>query len=72
MGVIEQLFLEEKEIQGLLNDLEDGQDQQLVTGLSGGSKAIFFKLIQQSLTRPVLIVSPNMLQAQRTYEDLSK
>ncbi|PIC56379.1 transcription-repair coupling factor [Sporosarcina sp. P12(2017)] len=72
MGVIEQLFLEEKEIQGLLNDLEDGQDQQLITGLSGGSKAVFFKLIQQSLTRPVLIVSPNMLQAQRTYEDLSK
>ncbi|MDV6378972.1 transcription-repair coupling factor [Sporosarcina sp. GW1-11] len=72
MGVIEHLFLEEKEIQSLLKDLEAGQDQQLITGLSGGSKAIFFKVIQQSLTRPVLVVSPNMLQAQRTYEDLIK
>ncbi|WP_301109236.1 transcription-repair coupling factor [Sporosarcina sp.] len=72
MEVLDQLFLEEKEIQGLLSDLQAGQDQQLVTGLSGGSKAIFFKVIQQSLKRPVLIVSPNMLQAQRTYEDLIK
>ncbi|GKV66679.1 MULTISPECIES: transcription-repair coupling factor [unclassified Sporosarcina] len=72
MEVLDQLFLEEKEIQGLLSDLQTGQDQQLVTGLSGGSKAIFFKVIQQSLKRPVLIVSPNMLQAQRTYEDLIK
>ncbi|AXI00729.1 transcription-repair coupling factor [Sporosarcina sp. PTS2304] len=72
MGVIEQLFLEEKEIQDLLKGLEAGQDQQLITGLSGGSKSIFFKIIQQSLTRPVLIISPNMLQAQRMYEDLVK
>ncbi|MEK4023081.1 transcription-repair coupling factor [Sporosarcina sp. FSL W7-1283] len=72
MGVIDQLFLEEKEIQGLLDDLQAGQGQQLITGLSGGSKAVFFKVIQQSLERPVLIVSPNMLQAQRTYDDLVK
>lgn len=67
-----QLILEEKEIRSLVGDLQDGKDQQLITGLSGGFKPVFFQIIQQSLHRPVLIVSPNMLQAQRMYEDLVK
>ena len=29
-------------------------------------------MLQQSSKRPILIVSPNLLQAQRTYEDLVK
>ncbi len=65
------LFLQEKEIDKLQEELEVGQDHQLIAGLSGGAKSIFFKALQQSLEQPVLIISPNLLQAQRTYEDLS-
>lgn len=72
MEALKQLFLEEKEIRTLLDDLQAGSDRQLITGLSGSSKSIFFEVIEQSLQRPVLIVSPNMLQAQRMYDDLSK
>ena len=52
--------------------MEAGQDRQLIAGLSGGAKSIFFKVLQQSIEQPILIVSPNLLQAQRTYEDLVK
>ena len=33
---------------------------------------MFFKSLHQSIEKPILIVSPNLLQAQRTYEDLVK
>ena len=66
------LFLQEKEIDELVEELEAGKDRQLISGLSGGAKSILFKVLQQSSERPILIVSPNLLQAQRTYEDLVK
>ncbi len=64
--------MKRNEISKLAQDLKEGHDQQLIAGLSGGAKPVFFKALQQSLEKPVLIVSPNLLQAQRTYEDLVK
>ncbi|MFD1926709.1 transcription-repair coupling factor [Sporosarcina siberiensis] len=66
------LLLQEDEISELVGDLKNGKDQQLIAGLSGGAKPVFFKALQKSLQQPFLIVSPNLLQAQRTYEDLVK
>ncbi|WP_040285249.1 transcription-repair coupling factor [Sporosarcina koreensis] len=56
----------------LADKLAKGQDRQLLTGLTGGAKTLFFQTLQQEIGRPVVIVSPNMLQAQRTYDDLVK
>ncbi|KXH86854.1 transcription-repair coupling factor [Sporosarcina sp. HYO08] len=72
MEVLVDLFLQEKEIGKLAKELKTGQDRQLVTGLSGGAKPIFYKALFQLVEQPILIVSPNLLQAQRTYEDLVK
>jgi transcription-repair coupling factor (superfamily II helicase) len=66
------LFLQEKEIGELVKELKAGKDRQLIAGLSGGAKSIFYKVLQQSSQQPILIISPNLLQAQRTYEDLVK
>ena len=41
-------------------------------GYQAVQNPIFFKALQQSIEQPILIVSPNLLQAQRTYEDLVK
>ena len=60
------------EIERLTSELKAGNDRQLLTGLTGGAKTLFFQTLQQNTSRPMLIVSPNMLQAQRTYEDLVK
>ena len=72
MEALIDLFLQENEIDKLLKELETGKDRQLIAGLSGGAKSVFFKALQQSIEQPILIVSPNLLQAQRTYEDLVK
>jgi len=65
-------YLQDMDIGKLVKELEVGEDRQLIAGLSGGAKPLFFKGIQQAIKRPVLIISPNLLQAQRTYEDLVK
>ncbi|MCG7337471.1 transcription-repair coupling factor [Sporosarcina sp. ACRSM] len=72
MEALIDLFLQEKEIGKLKEELQAGKDCQLIAGLSGGAKSIFFKALQQTLEKPILIISPNLLQAQRTYEDLVK
>ena len=72
MEALIDIFIQEKEIDILREELKAGKDRQLIAGLSGGAKSIFFKALQQSLEKPILIISPNLLQAQRTYEDLVK
>ena len=52
MEALIDIFLQEKEIDKLQEELEAGQDRQLIAGLSGGAKSIFFKTLQQSLEQP--------------------
>ncbi|MBB4826816.1 transcription-repair coupling factor (superfamily II helicase) [Sporosarcina luteola] len=72
METLIKLLLQEKEIANVMEELKSGQDRQLITGLSGGAKPMFFHALQRSLDQPILIVTPNMLQAQRAYDDLVK
>lgn len=72
MDALIDLFLQDKEIHKVIDELKSGQDRQLLAGLSGGAKAVFFKTVSQSSDQPILIITPNMLSAQRTYEDLVK
>ncbi|WP_342513933.1 transcription-repair coupling factor [Sporosarcina sp. FSL K6-1522] len=72
MEALLDLFIQEKEIGKLMREWEEGKDRQMIVGLSGGAKSILFKVLQQTMDQPILIVSPNLLQAQRTYEDLVK
>lgn len=65
-------YLQKDEVRKLVEELKFGEDRQLIAGLSGGAKPIFFEALQQSIEKPILIISPNLLQAQRTYEDLVK
>ncbi len=66
------LYLQNSEITNLVEELKKGEDRQLIAGLSGGAKPVFFESLKKSIERPILIISPNLLQAQRTYEDLVK
>lgn len=72
MDVLSNVFLQEQEIRKLCEELEDGKDRQLITGLTGGAKTIFLKVLRQATRQPILLVAANMLQAQRTYEDFVK
>lgn len=65
-------YIEKNNIEKLANHIKRGDIQPLITGLSGGAKPVFLKALQQSLEKPLLIVAPNLYQAQRIYENLTK
>lgn len=72
MELLSNVLIEDKQIQKLVKDLENGIDQALVTGLSGSARAVFTKMLHKELDRPIMIVTPNLLHAQKLTEDLVK
>jgi transcription-repair coupling factor (superfamily II helicase) len=72
MEHILQAFSEDSHTQRFIADLKKGQDHQLVSGLSGSARSIFYQTIWSELAEPLLIVTPNLLHGQRVYDDLVK
>lgn len=72
MEVLLNNYIEKNEIQKLAKGIRYSDAQPLITGLSGGAKPVFLKALQQSVEKPMLIVAPNLYQAQRIYENLTK
>ncbi|ANU09315.1 transcription-repair coupling factor [Planococcus antarcticus DSM 14505] len=70
MNHILKIFSEETHTQKFIADLKKGQDHQLISGLSGGARPIFYQTIWSEMETPLLIVTPNLLHAQRVYDDL--
>src|SRR5690606_36365414 len=65
-------FSEDSQVQNLIADLNKGQDQQLISGLSGSGRTFFYRTLYGELDAPMLIITPNLLHAQRVYDDLVK
>ncbi|WP_298469556.1 transcription-repair coupling factor [uncultured Psychrobacillus sp.] len=72
MELLSNVLIEDKQMQKLVKDLENGIDQTLITGLSGSARAVFTKMLHKELDKPILIVTPNLLHAQKLAEDLVK
>ncbi|MEK4496311.1 transcription-repair coupling factor [Ureibacillus sp. FSL W8-0352] len=72
MGVITQLFSQDKHINMLINQLKEQTfKSQLITGLTGSARAVFINALFNELKRPIYILSPNLLQAQKLVDDLT-
>lgn len=74
MFILEDLvqhFLEKTELEALVQEVLAGEDEQLLSGLSGSAKSVFLQAFQQTAQKPLLVVSPNLYQAQKMYEDLT-
>lgn len=72
METLRRLFMNEKEITSFVDDIKNGQQSQLVTGLSGSARPAFIGTIYEETKQSIYLITPNMLQAQSLYEDLSK
>lgn len=72
METLRRLFMNEDEIISFIDDIKSGQQSQLITGLSGSARPAFIGTIYEETQRSIYLVTPNMLQAQSMYEDLSK
>ncbi|UOR10685.1 transcription-repair coupling factor [Halobacillus amylolyticus] len=58
------------DIRSVVDGFETGMDEQMIAGLSGASRSLMISLLQESLKRPVLIVTHQLIQAQQMYEDM--
>lgn len=70
-GIIK--FLESKEdFQSVAEGLKSGMKEQLVAGLSGSARSLLVSTLDDSLKRPILLVTHQLAQAQQLYDDLSE
>ena len=71
MDVFQKLFTEEKSLEKLLQQIQHHEEEQhLVTGLTGGARPVFYHALFLQTKKPVYIVVPNLLQAQKLVDDL--
>lgn len=72
MEILRHLLTSDPQVQKLLDEIKNGQGAELVTGLSGSARPAFLDTIFYTLQKPLYIISPNLLQAQKMYDDLAK
>lgn len=72
MELLSNLLIEDTHIEKLVKELESGNDQQLITGLTSSARAVFTEMLYKARQKAILIVTPNLLHAQKLSEDLVK
>lgn len=66
-------YLQSKEdIKSIITGISSGMDEQLVAGLSGSARSLLVSVINESINRPILLVTHQLVQAQQLYDDLSE
>ncbi|HJV47538.1 MAG TPA: transcription-repair coupling factor [Bacillota bacterium] len=68
-GII-QKFKENPDFQSILTGFEQGLKEQMIAGLSGSARQILMGALFSSLDQSLMIVTHNMFQAQKIYEDM--
>ncbi|NLY79650.1 MAG: DEAD/DEAH box helicase, partial [Lysinibacillus sp.] len=72
MGVFHKLFSQEKHINTLITKIKERTfSSQLITGLTGGARPVFIDSLFKELNRPIYVLTPNLLQAQKLVDDLA-
>lgn len=72
MNVFHQLLTKDPHIQTLLKQMADAQTgSELITGLTGGARPALLQAVYEQTKRPLYVLSPNLLQAQKLVDDLT-
>ena len=71
MDGLQNLFLEQDEVHALIAGIDEGLKEQMVYSLTGSSRSLLLASIYEKTNRPILLVTHNLLQAQKYQEDLS-
>ncbi|WP_082235822.1 transcription-repair coupling factor [Halobacillus massiliensis] len=58
------------DVRSVIDGFEAGMKEQMVAGLSGASRSLLVSILKESLNRPVIIVTHQLIQAQQLYEDM--
>ncbi|WP_181351153.1 transcription-repair coupling factor [Thalassobacillus sp. CUG 92003] len=60
------------DIHSVISGFESGMREQMVSGLSGSARGVLVSLLEESLNKPVLVVTHQLIQAQSLYEDIQE
>lgn len=72
MEVLRQLVSQDKHITSFLQEIQSGQTaSQLITGLTGSARPVMVDALFDYVKKPIYIVSPNLLQAQKMVDELA-
>jgi transcription-repair coupling factor (superfamily II helicase) len=70
MKGLKELFLQQSDAQSIMTGINEGLKEQLIAGLSGSARTVFVASMFEQLKRPILLVTHNLLQAQKLYDDI--
>lgn len=70
MEGLKALFLQQEDTRSIIGGIEEGLKEQLIAGLSGSARTLLVASVYKELKRPVLLVTHNLLQAQKVFDDL--
>ncbi|MEH7354751.1 transcription-repair coupling factor [Neobacillus drentensis] len=70
MNGLKSLFLQQEDVHSVIAGVEEGLKEQLVAGLSGSSRTVLTASIYEQMQRPIMLVTHNLLQAQKLYDDI--
>ncbi|WP_394220106.1 transcription-repair coupling factor [Halobacillus trueperi] len=70
-GIKDYLF-PQNDIHSVVEGFKSGMKEQMVAGLSGASRSLMVSMLQESLERPIIIVTHQLIQAQQLYEDMQE
>lgn len=64
-------FLQSKEdIESIISGISGGLNEQLVAGLSGSARSLLVSILNESVNKPILLVTHQLAQAQQLFDDL--
>lgn len=70
-GLVEK-FKRDDEFEAIVDSYKRGLREQLASGLSNSARQIFYAALYQTMARPLVIVTHNMFQAQKIYDDMNQ
>ncbi|HLR08580.1 MAG TPA: transcription-repair coupling factor [Bacillota bacterium] len=72
MKAIHDYLRSKEDIESIISGIADGMKEQLAAGLSGSARSLFVSIVNESINKPILLVTHQLVQAQQLYDDLSE
>ncbi|WP_058305652.1 transcription-repair coupling factor [Gracilibacillus massiliensis] len=70
MYEIKQYLQNRDDVYSIIDGIESGLKEQLVSGLSGSARSMFTSMVQEASNKKTIIVTHQLTQAQQLYEDM--
>ncbi|AGK51836.1 transcription-repair coupling factor [Bacillus sp. 1NLA3E] len=71
MEGLKSVISRQEDVQSVIAGVDEGLKEQLIAGLSGSARTVFLASVYEKTKRPLLIITPNLLQAQKIYDDIT-